>query len=118
MRRIGLQLVREKQRVVWEEKASGGGTALENGKDKGPLSLSIKASMDMGLPPEQQFSVEQILNQIPAFLVAGVRLTFYICSDSPARTDHHPSPLPIYVSGLRDDLDLDHMAALRPRLPP
>ena len=73
MRRIGLHLIREKQHAVWEEKASGRGSALENGKDKGLLSLLIKANMDKGLPPEQHLSVEQILNQIPTFLVAGAR---------------------------------------------
>ena len=46
MRRIGLQLVREKQRAVWEEEASGGGTALENGKDKGPLVKILCARRD------------------------------------------------------------------------
>jgi cytochrome P450 len=71
MRRIGLQLVREKQQAVLEEKASGEGTALEKGKDKDLLSLLIKANMDKDLPTEQQLSVEQILNQIPTFLVAG-----------------------------------------------
>jgi cytochrome P450 len=71
MRRIGLQLVREKQREVLEEKASGGGTTLESGKDKDLLNLLIKANMDKDLPAEQQLSVDQILNQIPTFLVAG-----------------------------------------------
>ena len=71
MRRIGLELIREKQQAILEEKASGGGTALEKGKDKDLLSLLIKANMDKDIPPEQQLSVEQILNQIPTFLVAG-----------------------------------------------
>lgn len=75
MRRIGLQLVREKQQAVLDEKASHGGTALEKGKDKDLLSLLIKANMDTDLPPEQQLTVEQILNQIPTFLVAGEHLT-------------------------------------------
>ena len=71
MRRIGLQLVREKQQAVQAEKASGGGTVLEKGNDKDLLSLLIKANMDKDIPPEQQLNLEQILNQIPTFMVAG-----------------------------------------------
>ena len=71
MRRIGLQLVREKQAAVQAENASGGGTAVEKGKDKDLLSLLIKANMDKDIPPEQQLDLEQILNQIPTFMVAG-----------------------------------------------
>jgi hypothetical protein len=50
MRRISLQLVREKKQAILEEKASGRGTAFENGKDKDLLSLLIKANMDKDLP--------------------------------------------------------------------
>jgi cytochrome P450 len=77
MRRIGLALVHEKQQAVREEKASGGGTTLEKGTDKDLLSLLIKANMDKDLPVDQQLSIEQILNQIPTFLVAGECWTFH-----------------------------------------
>jgi cytochrome P450 len=72
MRRIGLQLVREKQQAVLDEQASDGATALEKGKNKDLLSLLVKANMDKNLPAGQQLSLEQILNQIPTFLVSGM----------------------------------------------
>jgi cytochrome P450 len=88
MRQIGLQLVREKQQSVLEEKASGGGTFLEKGKDKDLLSLLIKANMDKDIPPEQRLTIEQILNQIPTFLVAGEPPTFtFVFSNVNRRPD-------------------------------
>jgi cytochrome P450 len=89
MRRISLQLVREKQRAVLEEKASGGGTVL---KDKDLLSLLIKANMDKDLPAEQQLSVEQILDQTPTLLLAGERRIFIGSRDQPHKyyTDPYP----------------------------
>jgi hypothetical protein len=92
MRRVGLQLVREKQQAVLEERASGRGTALEKGKDKDLLSLLIKANMDKDLPAEQQLSVEQILNQIPTFVVAGEHRIFNCSRNQPHKycTDPYP----------------------------
>jgi cytochrome P450 len=71
LRRIGLQLVREKQQTVLEEQGSSAGTVLEKGKDKDLLSLLIRANMDKDLPAEQQLSDGQVLCQIPTFMVAG-----------------------------------------------
>jgi len=92
MRRIGLQLVREKQQAVLDEKASHGGTALEKGKDKDLLSLLIKSNMDKDLPAGQQLTVEQILNQIPTFLVAGERCNGSARSEKRVLIISYPHP--------------------------
>jgi cytochrome P450 len=92
MRRISLQLVREKKQAVLEEKASGRGTALEKGKDKDLLSLLIKANMDKDIPTEQQLSVEQIVNQIPTLVVAGERRVFIGSRDQPHKYCTDPCP--------------------------
>ncbi|KIM28538.1 hypothetical protein M408DRAFT_16272 [Serendipita vermifera MAFF 305830] len=76
MRQIGLQLIEEKQREVMSEKASGGGTVLEEkGHDRDLLSLMIKSNMSTTTPQDQKLSVPQILNQIPTFLLAGHETT-------------------------------------------
>jgi len=92
MRRIGLQLVREKQRTVLDEQESHGGTALEKGKDKDLLSLLIKSNMDKDLPAGQQLTVGQILNQIPTFLVAGERCNGSAPSEKGVLTIPYPYP--------------------------
>lgn len=92
MRKIGLQLVRETQQAVLEEKAFGGGTALEKGEDEDLLSLLIKVDMNKDILPEQQLSVGQIPNQIPTFLIAFHKL----CSST--RSLYSPSnPLPLIL---------------------
>jgi cytochrome P450 len=70
MRRIGLELIREKQQAIHEENALGG-TGLKRTKDKDLLSLFIRANMDEDVPIDQKLNIEQILDQIPTFLVAG-----------------------------------------------
>lgn len=90
MRKIGLQLIEEKQRDIAAEKASGGGTVLEQkgkvpramlsvfitypprlGHDRDLLSLMMRSNMSTTTPPEQRLSVDQMLQQIPTFLLAG-----------------------------------------------
>lgn len=44
---------------------------IGNNKDRDLLSLMIKANMSTEIPVEQRLSVDQILHQIPTFLVAG-----------------------------------------------
>ncbi|PVG01516.1 cytochrome P450 [Serendipita vermifera] len=76
VRRIGLQLIEEKQKAVIEEKASAGGTVIEKkGHDRDLLSLMIKSNMSTTVSPAQRLSKEQILNQIPTFLIAGHETT-------------------------------------------
>jgi len=91
MRKVGLQLIEDKQQKITAEKASNGGTVLEKkgvasnltssllftpyrariGHDRDLLSLMMRSNMSTTTPPEQRLSVEQILNQIPTFLLAG-----------------------------------------------
>jgi hypothetical protein len=40
--------------------------------DKNLLSLMIKSNMSTIIPPEQRLSMEQMLQQIPTFLIAGM----------------------------------------------
>ncbi|KAG8821238.1 hypothetical protein FRC19_008097 [Serendipita sp. 401] len=76
IRRIGIGLIEDKIRSVMEEKASGGGTELTKGvHDRDLLSLMIKSNMSTTIPPEQRLSTEQMLNQIPTFLIAGHETT-------------------------------------------
>lgn len=42
------------------------------GGEKDLLSLMIRSNMSNSVPTEQRLSVEQILQQIPTFLIAGM----------------------------------------------
>jgi hypothetical protein len=43
--------------------------------DKDLLSLMIKSNMSTTIPLEQRLSVEQMLQQIPTFLIAGASVS-------------------------------------------
>lgn len=73
MHEIGFGLIQEKQRAINEERAATGTSSFEKRRERDILTLLIKANMSEGVQPEQRLSVEQILNQIPTFLVAGNR---------------------------------------------
>lgn len=77
MRRIGLQLIQDKQKEMLEEaNVSGDGTVLEKKvQERDLLSLMIKSSMSTTTPDDQKMSVPQILDQIPTFLIAGHETT-------------------------------------------
>lgn len=79
-RRLGMQLVQERQAAVVAEKSSNpdgvGGEALKKKGARDLLSLLIRANMADDVPPQQRLSVTQILNQIPTFLAAGMLLVF------------------------------------------
>lgn len=65
MRRIGKQLVAEKKRALLQGNEEGR-------KAKDLLTLLIKANMtDGGAYGDRQLSDEEVMNQIPTFLVAG-----------------------------------------------
>jgi cytochrome P450 len=72
LRKIGMGLVQEKQCAVLEERASGREPVSEKGKERDLLSLMIKSNMDTSVPEEQRLSVDQIMHQIPTFIVAGL----------------------------------------------
>ena len=75
------------------------GGPLEKGKDKDLLSLLIKSNTDKDLPPGQQLTVEQILNQIPTFLVAGERWNGSAPSEKGVLTIPYPYPYPYSFQG-------------------
>ena len=78
MRRIGRRLVEEKKRalgfVVEDERKStndGARVFSDSGSTKDLLSLMIKANMGFDIAPEQRMSDEEVMHQIPTFMVAG-----------------------------------------------
>lgn len=78
MRRIGRRLVEERKRalgfVVEDERQSrsnGARLFSDPGSSKDLLSLMIKANMDSDVAPEQRMSDEEVMHQIPTFMVAG-----------------------------------------------
>ncbi|KAI8968082.1 cytochrome P450 [Trametes punicea] len=76
MRRIGLQLIEDKKAAIKRELADKTGTIDKKhlpGKDL--LTLLIKANMATNIPDNQRLSDEEVLAQIPTFLVAGHETT-------------------------------------------
>jgi len=81
MRKISMGLVEGKQCAVLEEKASCGGTLSAKGKERDLLSLMIKSNMATDVPEGRRLSVDQIMHQIPTFIIAG--LSFVTNHSSP-----------------------------------
>ncbi|KAH9920872.1 cytochrome P450 [Epithele typhae] len=77
MRRIGLQLIREKREAILAESSGKGSGSVGKHDVEGRdlLSLLIKANMASDLPDEQRLSEEEVLSQIPTFLIAGHETT-------------------------------------------
>ncbi len=71
MRTISKGLVQGKQCAIMEERASGGETSSDKGKERDLLSLMIKANMDTDVPEGQRLTVDQVMQQIPTFIIAG-----------------------------------------------
>jgi cytochrome P450 len=71
MRRIGRQLVAEKKSALMRAKELGAGANEEGRKAKDLLTLLIKANLSDGSGGDRQLSDEEVMNQIPTFLVAG-----------------------------------------------
>ncbi|KLO13380.1 cytochrome P450 [Schizopora paradoxa] len=70
MRRVGSELVQEHKKLFMDENdvpAGGAGT----GGPKDLLSLLVKANLDSSIPESQRMSDEDVLSQIPTFLMAG-----------------------------------------------
>lgn len=82
MRKISMGLVQGKQCAVMEEKASSGGSISQNEKERDLLSLMIKSNMATDVPEKQRLSVDQIMHQIPTFIIAGLSFIMnHSCTD-------------------------------------
>ncbi|OCH90175.1 cytochrome P450 [Obba rivulosa] len=77
MRRIGLQLVAEKKASVMRAHANekSGSIEMKDVHDRDLLTLLIKANMASDLPETVRLSDEDVLWQVPTFLVAGHETT-------------------------------------------
>ncbi|KAH9891037.1 cytochrome P450 [Cubamyces lactineus] len=76
MRRIGMELIQDRKAAVAREVAGKQGVIDKKdlpGKDL--LTLLIKANMATDIPEQQRLSDEEVLSQIPTFLVAGHETT-------------------------------------------
>ncbi|EKM59790.1 uncharacterized protein PHACADRAFT_206015 [Phanerochaete carnosa HHB-10118-sp] len=77
MRRIGMRLIAEKKAAILEEKGSGGGGGVER-KDiteRDLLTLLIRANMATDIPESQRLTDDEVLAQVPTFIVAGHETT-------------------------------------------
>ncbi|KAF7792239.1 hypothetical protein EIP86_003275 [Pleurotus ostreatoroseus] len=76
MRRIGLQLIAEKKAAILGEKTSEKqGVERKDVQGRDLLSLLIKANMAVDIPENQRLSDEEVLAQVPTFIVAGHETT-------------------------------------------
>ncbi|KAJ8489627.1 hypothetical protein ONZ51_g2825 [Trametes cubensis] len=72
IRRIGTDLIREKKAAIQRELDIGDGAlGKEDLPGKDLLTLLIKANMATNLTKNQRLTDEEVLSQIPTFLVAG-----------------------------------------------
>ncbi|KAJ7891297.1 cytochrome P450 [Mycena olivaceomarginata] len=69
MRRIGLQLLQESKNEIVQNGTS------EKGRSRDLLSLLVRANTSKDLPASQRLSDEDVLAQVPTFLVAGHETT-------------------------------------------
>ncbi|TFK89337.1 cytochrome P450 [Polyporus arcularius HHB13444] len=79
MRRIGLELVAEKKAAIlrerYESKEKEGGVERKDIAGRDLLTLLLKANMATDIPDNQRLSDEDVLAQVPTFLVAGHETT-------------------------------------------
>ncbi|KAK7678026.1 hypothetical protein QCA50_018966 [Cerrena zonata] len=76
MRRIGLQLIADKKAAILSEKAQqGGGVEKRDLEGRDLLTLLLKANMATDIPESQRLSDEDVLAQVPTFLLAGHETT-------------------------------------------
>ncbi|EGO00976.1 hypothetical protein SERLA73DRAFT_178985 [Serpula lacrymans var. lacrymans S7.3] len=77
MNRIGRQLLRESKEAVIASQGGDKGGLIEKSSMKGRdlLSLLVKANMATDIPDSQRISDEDVLAQVPTFLVAGHETT-------------------------------------------
>ncbi|KAK7016080.1 cytochrome P450 [Favolaschia claudopus] len=70
MRRIGYNLLAESKRQV-----AAGNMDIDNRSARDLLSLLVRANMDKAIPESQRLSDEDVVAQVPTFLVAGHETT-------------------------------------------
>ncbi|PCH43025.1 cytochrome P450 [Wolfiporia cocos MD-104 SS10] len=75
MRRIGMQLVAEKKAEVMNVTKTGINDEEKRLHGRDLLTLLIKANMDTEIPESQRLSDEDVLAQVPTFIVAGHETT-------------------------------------------
>ncbi|CCM00981.1 uncharacterized protein FIBRA_03029 [Fibroporia radiculosa] len=73
MRRIGMELITEKKAEL--AKAAETGVKGEHLKSRDLLTLLLKANMSEDVPLNQRLSDDEVLAQVPTFLVAGHETT-------------------------------------------
>ncbi|KAH9169235.1 cytochrome P450 [Lactarius sanguifluus] len=73
IRRIGSQLIQDKKAAVFAELSSGASGVVEKHDVQGHdlLSLLIKSNIASDMPESMRMSDEEILSQVPTFLLAG-----------------------------------------------
>ncbi|KAI0329991.1 cytochrome P450 [Cubamyces sp. BRFM 1775] len=77
MRRIGSQLIREKKAEIQREMSESKNRSVARNDVQGRdlLTLLLKANMATDIPDNQRLSDEDVLAQVPTFLVAGHETT-------------------------------------------
>ncbi|KAI1785120.1 cytochrome P450 [Ganoderma leucocontextum] len=77
MHRIGMQLLRERKAEIMREYGEEGTGAVEKKDVQGRdlLTLLIKANMATDIPDSQRLTDEEVIAQVPTFLVAGNETT-------------------------------------------
>ncbi|KLO13381.1 cytochrome P450 [Schizopora paradoxa] len=70
MRRVGTKLIEERKKLFINEKGALAG-ASDDEQYKDLLSALVKANLDPSIPESQRMTDEEVLSQIPTFLVAG-----------------------------------------------
>ncbi|PIL30974.1 cytochrome P450 [Ganoderma sinense ZZ0214-1] len=73
MRRFGIQIIKEKKAQIVSENARSVEKKDFEGRDI--LSLLIKANMASDVPDNQRLTDEEVLDQVPTFLIAGLDTT-------------------------------------------
>ncbi|KAI0634029.1 cytochrome P450 [Trametes polyzona] len=77
MRRIGAQLIAEKKAAILREESEkkSGGVSGRSIQGRDLLTLLLKANMATDIPDSQRLSDEDVVAQVPTFLVAGHETT-------------------------------------------
>ncbi|GJE84506.1 cytochrome P450 [Phanerochaete sordida] len=73
MRRIGMQLIQQRKAAIQSEK--GRGVERKDITERDLLTLLIRANMSTDIPENQRLSDDEVLAQVPTFIVAGHETT-------------------------------------------
>ncbi|EKM59818.1 uncharacterized protein PHACADRAFT_192193 [Phanerochaete carnosa HHB-10118-sp] len=76
MRRIGMQLIREKKAAIMAETLEKGqGVERKDIRERDLLTLLIRANMATDISEDQRLTDDEVLAQVPTFIVAGHETT-------------------------------------------